>query len=289
MKQAILADQKISLRDVDIPEILANQILVRTVGCGVCEGDLFRYKESAGNKDASPFGHEASGIVEKVGSCVTQFSPGDRVSSMDGGYAEYFVSDEINLALVPESLPLESALGEPLACCVHAAEKFNIRLGDKVAVIGCGYMGLVSLQLALLQGASQVTAFDLMPWRLKDALILGADQALNASEIDPEGSVDWAASVMTPVLREQALSRAAREYARMDPRAYKKFIDSNNPSARAILNLGLDAGYQENADEVAYSYDIIEEDSEPIASILARRTRLAGSSARVNHVELTLD
>lgn len=111
-----------------------------------------------------------------------------------------------------------------------------------------------------------------------------------ASEVDPEGSVDWAASVMAPELREQALSRASREYARKDPRGYKKFIVSNSPSARAILNLGLDSGYQERADEVvAYRYDIIEDAPEPIASILARRTRLAGSSSRKNNVDLTLD
>jgi hypothetical protein len=134
----------------------------------------------------------------------------------------------------------------------------------------------------------------LAEWLNEQPYGVDADHALAtfanlASEIDPEGSVDWAASVLAPGLREQALSRAAREYARMDPRGYKKFIDSNNPSARAILNLGLDAGYQESADKVAYRYDIIEDAPEPIASILARRTRLAGSSARENNVELTLD
>lgn len=182
MLRAYLKNQKIELVEEDLPEIGPMQILVRTKGCGVCEGDLFLYKASAGSHDAISFGHEASGIVEEVGSWVTQFKKGDRVSSMNGGYGEFFISDDVNLVHVPESLNLETALGEPLSCCVHGAEKFNIRLGDNVAVFGCGYMGLVSLQLALLRGASQITAFDPIPWRREQALAFGADRAMDPGE-----------------------------------------------------------------------------------------------------------
>lgn len=184
MKQAFLKEMSFQILEKDIPAVSGNLVLVKTAGCGVCEGDLFQFSQSADNHELLSLGHEASGIVEKVGPLVKNFKPGDKVTSLKGSYSEYFCSEEEFLAKIPEGIDTESALGEPLACCVHAAEHFNIHLGDKVALIGCGYMGMVCLQLALLQGASHITAFDLMEWRLKDAETHGADRIVNPLNID---------------------------------------------------------------------------------------------------------
>lgn len=132
----------------------------------------------------------------------------------------------------------------------------------------------------------------LAEWLNEQAPDLNTDQALAAfanlaSEIDPEGAVEWAASVMTPSLREQALQRTASEFRRFDPVGFKDFMVNNGATARAIRNAGvISSGVDE---EVAQRFDIIEDSPEPLSRILARRTRLAGSSSRVNNVLLTLD
>jgi threonine dehydrogenase-like Zn-dependent dehydrogenase len=69
------------------------------------------------------------------------------------------------------------ALGEPVACCVHASWRFGVQPGDRVAVVGCGFMGLVCMQLARRQGADHIAAFEPIGERREMALQLGADEA----------------------------------------------------------------------------------------------------------------
>jgi NADPH:quinone reductase-like Zn-dependent oxidoreductase len=121
---------------------------------------------------------------------VQAFREGDPVTSLHGPYAEYFVTTPGMLARLPEGVDPHWALGEPLACVVHAGRRFGIELGDRVAVLGCGFMGLLCLQVALLRGAGHVCAVDSVPWRLKVAEELGADSTYRL----PEDSLDGVAS-----------------------------------------------------------------------------------------------
>jgi hypothetical protein len=109
-----------------------------------------------------------------------------------------------------------------------------------------------------------------------------------ASEIDPEGAVDWAASVMEPVLREQVLRRTVLDFSQYDPDRFEEFLARGDSTARAVISSGLINSYQ-NDSTMPYRYDIIEEQPESSEVILARRTRLAGSSSRENKVNLTLE
>ena len=92
-----------------------------------------------------------------------------------GGFAEYVVATPDQCVVLPDSIDPKWGLGEPVACCVHAMMRSRIRLGDRVAILGCGFMGLVCLQLASLMGASSITAIDLLDWRLAKAKEVGAD------------------------------------------------------------------------------------------------------------------
>ncbi|HUS59324.1 MAG TPA: zinc-binding dehydrogenase, partial [Planctomycetota bacterium] len=78
------------------------------------------------------------------------------------------------LVKLPKEVDPVWAMGEPLACTVHAGARFCIRPGDRVAVVGSGFMGLLCLQLARLMGAGSLAAFDLLPWRLETARKFGA-------------------------------------------------------------------------------------------------------------------
>jgi threonine dehydrogenase-like Zn-dependent dehydrogenase len=89
-------------------------------------------------------GHEASGEVVATGSQVTGIQTGDIVTALAmPAYAEYFVATAADLVQLPPDIDPIYALGEPVACCVHAAGRFGIQPGDKVAVVGCGFMGLI--------------------------------------------------------------------------------------------------------------------------------------------------
>jgi len=181
VRAVMLTRGRFELRDLPMPPCGPGEILVRTLACGICHGDVFRY-ESAKADDASEvlIGHEGTGKVVSVGEGVSGVAVGDVVTALGGTFSEYFTTTPARVTPVPERVAPRDALGEPIACCVHAGQRFGIRLGDRVAVVGCGFMGLVCLQLARLQGAAFVCAFEPIPWRRPMAVELGADVVLSA-------------------------------------------------------------------------------------------------------------
>lgn len=116
---------------------------------------------------------------------------------------------------------------------------------------------------------------------------LNAKFANLASEIDPEGAVEWAATVMRPKLREQAIRRAADDFQKYDPNGFQEFLDRGGRTARAVYSMGL--APRDDGSDLPVRYDIVEEPTESIAEILAKRTHLAGPSSRPNKVVLYPD
>jgi threonine dehydrogenase-like Zn-dependent dehydrogenase len=193
MKQAVLTKGGFELRDVPEPECGPGQVLVRNAAIGVCEGDVFQYKqfqERGKEGEELWLGHEASGEVVEVGAGVQGFVQGDRVSVNGGQFAETIAAHAVAVGPVPGAIDLTRALGEPAACCVHAASRFGIGLGDRVAVIGSGFMGQVCMQLARLLGPAEVCSMDVLEWRLATARELGADSTFNPAGREPAEVAD---------------------------------------------------------------------------------------------------
>jgi threonine dehydrogenase-like Zn-dependent dehydrogenase len=148
-------------------------------------------------------GHEPSGVIEQVGERVHSLQIGQRVAVLptgsgpftqytNGAYAETVVAPQERVAPIPEGLSFAEAIGEPIACLVSAAERSGVRLGDRVAVVGCGFMGLALLQLVALRGPREIIAVDIRPEALENGLRFGADRALQPEEIDPgDKLVKW--------------------------------------------------------------------------------------------------
>jgi threonine dehydrogenase-like Zn-dependent dehydrogenase len=128
-------------------------------------------------------GHEGTGVIEQIGAGVQGFQVGDLVTALGGPYAEQFCVAPEGLARLPAGVDPVWALGEPVACCVHAMLRSGIRLGDRVAMVGCGFMGLMCLQLARMQGTSLLCAIEPIPWRREMALQFGADAAHSPEEL----------------------------------------------------------------------------------------------------------
>ncbi|MFD1673896.1 zinc-binding dehydrogenase [Alicyclobacillus fodiniaquatilis] len=194
MKASVLAGPSQSkVMDIPTPEIGSEEVLVRVQLCGVCASELPAWVNGQGGGQRV-FGHEAVGVVASVGENVVGFAPGDRVTGLIfQAFAEYAKADYRNLAKVPAGLADMEALGEPLSCLVSGANRIDVALGDRVAVIGPGFMGLGFMQLMKLKGAGQITAVAIRDASLRHAARFGANVTLHPDEVtDDDKVVNWA-------------------------------------------------------------------------------------------------
>ena len=182
MKQIIsVSPMKTELREVSEPRITRpTQVKVKVKYCGVCMSEHYGWLTA---NEGRPFGHEPIGIVTEVGASVTRFKTGDRVSGLFGGSAEYAVSEVENVFKIPDNVTDTEAILEPLSCLISAVSKVKISvIGERVAVVGCGYMGCGAISLLKKRGA-YVVAVDIKPESLENARLYGADEALLVSEL----------------------------------------------------------------------------------------------------------
>lgn len=181
MRAALLTADGFAVRDVPRPRPGPGEILVRSLAQGVCGGDPYEYRTRA-ELGAKPqlLGHEGTGVVAELGPGVQSHDVGEIVTTMAGGFADYYLSPAAHALTVPEGLEPMLALGEPLACCVHASWRFGIRPGDRLALLGGGFMGLVCLWLAMRQGAGNSLVIEPDESRHEMALRFGASEVTNA-------------------------------------------------------------------------------------------------------------
>jgi L-iditol 2-dehydrogenase len=224
------------------PRPEAGQIAVNVTHCGVCGSDVHYYLDGRiGDMVVEQpliLGHEFAGTVAELGDGVTRLEVGQPVAvqpgvpcgrcrlcragrynlcpevsfagtpPVDGAFVERFVTDADFVYPLPEGLTLEDgALCEPLACGVHAVERADVTLGDRVAILGSGPIGLVTSVACQAAGATVVLATDLVDARLEMAKSLGAERVLNAAEEDVvaamageeiDAAIDCAGAVETP-------------------------------------------------------------------------------------------
>ena len=185
MKTAILDNSGFSLMDAETPKHGVDEVVVRVSNCGVCSGDfhLYQVKSEITGQPLS-LGHEVVGTVVAVGENVTGLGLGDVVTAVDGvgGYSEYFVAPQHFLAKLPQNASQVTFLGEPIACCVHAVNRLHLSSESKVALVGCGFMGLVCQQILVARGVTDITAFDLQAYRREMAEKMGAKASFDPTE-----------------------------------------------------------------------------------------------------------
>lgn len=181
----ITADGVAEVRPVPLAEVGPFDVLIETKACGVCAWDAKLYHGiSAPGQFPYVIGHEAAGIVREVGSRVTNFKVGDKVFCSSGGnemMVQTFVQDASCVAKLPDDTEdYAKAVLEPTVCVVNLLEKAGIRPGDHVALVGAGYMGLITLQ-GLIRGswAGKISTFEIK-----------ADRLALAREISPHNTYD---------------------------------------------------------------------------------------------------
>ena len=210
----ITGKEIIELLEFTEPTPAENEAVVRISYCGICGTDLHAY-QSGVMENPAVCGHEWMGEVSAVGSGVTDFREGDRViggiapacgdcascnagyasdcphqlgslmGTPHGGFAPAIAADVRRLTPVPDNLDdLDAAIVEPLTVALHGTRRTTIRLGDSVAVIGAGPIGLLTLQCARAAGAGSVYVVEPVADRAALALELGADRIFNPMEED---------------------------------------------------------------------------------------------------------
>ena len=207
----------LTVEEVPTPSAGPGQVLVRVAGCGVCHTDLHYLDHGTPTFKDPPLilGHEISGTVEAVGEGVEHLAEGDRVlaaavlscgeceacrtgrenictratmlgNAVDGGYAEYVAVAARDVFRLPEEIPLVegSIIADALTTPYHAVvNRGRVTPGDRVAVVGCGGIGLNVVQMAAALGG-RVVAVDLNPDKLEWARKLGAEDTVNPADHD---------------------------------------------------------------------------------------------------------
>lgn len=184
MRKAILIEPQLTqIVEEAPPPVGERDVRVRVRTCGVCASELHGW-DGDGGRYPRQHGHEVMGVVEEIGPGVSGVAPGDRVTGLFGrGFAEFAVAPVDRVVPVPEGLSDEAAIGEPLSCVISAARRTRVELGDRLAVVGLGYMGLLMLQALRLKGPARLIAVDPRAEARERALALGADEAYAPNEL----------------------------------------------------------------------------------------------------------
>ncbi len=206
----------INVKEVPVPEIASNEVLIKIKYTGICGTDWSIYNGwySADKLPMIP-GHEFSGTIAKIGKNSRGLKEGDRVTAdinmscgtcyycvrgqpllcdsftqlgihTNGTFGEYVKAPLANVHKLPDSLSFEvGAFIEPVSCVIHAAKAMDAKLGSSVAIIGCG-LGVLHARLAKLKGCAPVIVFGDNRKRLQIAKDLGADYTFHIEDIaDP--------------------------------------------------------------------------------------------------------
>src|ERR1700722_7288475 len=218
MNALLLSEYKhLAVTTLPVPVPAPTDILVQVAACGICGSDVHGFDGTSGRRiPPLVMGHEAAGIVAAIGSEVSKFAIGDRVTfdstvycgvcafcrkgqinlcddrqvvgvscgdySRAGAFAEYVAVPARIVYKLPENLAFaEAAMLEAVSVALHAVEVSNLKGGETALVLGAGMIGLLTLQAARVAGCSRVFVADIDATRLKLAAELGADKTIQAS------------------------------------------------------------------------------------------------------------
>jgi L-iditol 2-dehydrogenase len=218
MRAAMLYGVKdLRVEDVEVPKVDAGEVLVKVKAATTCGTDLKIFQRGYVEKVIklpTIFGHEWAGEVVEVGEGLGWPEKGMRVRAGNsapclhcamcekgkynlcenmiwlwGAYAEYIKVPArmvlVNTQEIPRHVSYEeAAITEPLACVLHGAEEARVKLGDILAIIGAGPIGLLHLLTAKKMGAEKIIIIDLVEERLDFAKKLGADEVVNGGKVD---------------------------------------------------------------------------------------------------------
>jgi 2-desacetyl-2-hydroxyethyl bacteriochlorophyllide A dehydrogenase len=204
---------------IPIPKLGSGDVLVNVKACGICGSDIHIVYEGVTPTSYSPItlGHEPSGVIADLGPEVKGWKIGERVTvnpfltcgkcinclsgnsqicfsrrvigiHTEGGLAEFLKIPSKNLIRLPKNVPFDQGgiAVDAVATPFHAVtNRGALKVGEKVAVFGCGGLGIHGAQIAKVCGASLVIAVDTIDSALERAKKVGADEVINPKKGKP--------------------------------------------------------------------------------------------------------
>jgi len=215
MKAAVLyANEDIRYEEIKTPVIKPGTVKLRVKATGICGSDVPRVLNNGAHFYPIVLGHEFAGDVVEVGAGVTDVNVGDTVSGVpllpcmkcddcqkgnfslckhynfigsreQGSFADYVVLPATNAVKYDPSIPYEqAAMFEPSTVALHGVFCNEYQGGNYVAILGCGTIGIFTMQWAKIFGSKKVVAFDINDNRLDLATRMGADAVINTRKSD---------------------------------------------------------------------------------------------------------
>lgn len=226
MRAAVLVRPGEVLYDeVPVPLLDSRDVLIEVRAAGNCGSDLKRIMVEGTHVLPCIPGHEFAGVVAAVGTGVSEWRIGDRVtaapmipclhcewclsgqynmcddydyvgSRSDGAFADYVKIPAANVVKLPDGIQFEdAAMTDPACVALHAVRRARgVEPGEIGAVLGAGPIGMFVCQWLKLLGAAAVVAVDIVPEKLEIARSIGADVVVDASSEDPVARILSASS-----------------------------------------------------------------------------------------------
>jgi len=210
-------NRDVRLQEMPMPEIGGGEFLLKVMASGICGSDVTEWYRVP--QAPKVLGHEATGIVDKIGRNVTKVKLGDRVfvshhvpcnkcyyclrghhtacetlhttNYYPGGLAQYVRVPKINVEQgvyqLPEGMSFEEGTFiEPLACVVRGQRLSTLQKEDTLLILGGGLAGILNTQLAKARGLRNIIVADVNPYRMLQAEKFGAHHTIDAKENVPE-------------------------------------------------------------------------------------------------------
>uniref|UniRef100_A0A672YY85 Enoyl reductase (ER) domain-containing protein n=1 Tax=Sphaeramia orbicularis TaxID=375764 RepID=A0A672YY85_9TELE len=204
-------NKPVTIEEIEVAPPEADEVRIKIVATSVCHTDLYHLFEGM-HKDGFPvvLGHEAAGIVESVGSGVTEFhlsftqgdfsnamSPlrsrltckGKKVYQFSGisTFSEYTVVKQINVTKIDPAAPLDKVCLLGCGICTGYGAAVNtakVEEGSTCAVFGLGAIGLAAVMGCKNAGAKRIIAVDINPDKFEKAKVFGATDFVNPKDHD---------------------------------------------------------------------------------------------------------
>ncbi len=239
------------MEHVPVPEPGPNDVLIRVKKSAICGTDVHIWNWDQWAQKTIPVpmvvGHEFCGEIAEIGSAVTKYHVGDRVSgeghivcgkcrncragrghlcrntlgvgvNRPGSFGEFVCIPEANVVPIPDDVPDEiAAIFDPFGNAVHTALSFDL-VGEDVLVTGAGPIGIMGAMVAKRSGARKVVITDINPVRLELARRCGIDHVVDASNQD-----------LQDVMREIGMTEGFDVGLEMSgaPPAFRSMIDTH--------------------------------------------------------------
>ncbi|GGA12133.1 galactitol-1-phosphate 5-dehydrogenase [Paenibacillus marchantiophytorum] len=218
--------RSMTMREVDVPPLGADEVLIRVERVGICGSELSGYLgHNSLRKPPLIMGHEFAGVIAQVGSGSSRFERGDRVTAnplvscgrcracttgaaqlcaerkligahRPGAFAEYVAITERNVYALGDHVTFdEGAFTEPFACAVHICKLLKPLPTDRLLIMGAGPIGLLALQAAKVYGLQHIVLIDINEQRLEIAKELGAITATRLDSLGSDGESKFDAAV----------------------------------------------------------------------------------------------